>query len=290
MLCRSEANLEPPAAASTWTLTAAGAGKLGGITFSKFTTLIGWSNADTLVGPNSTSTWLLSGSNAGSVASTSFSGMANLTGGSGANTFKFADGATISGTLNGGSGMALKTLDYSAYSTQVYVNLADGSATGIGGGADGKLTNIVNVTGGQNNNVLVDNSAANVITGGKGRNVIIGGAGADTLTAGPGEDLLIAGTTSFDMIDAELALIAAEWFRTDLKFLARMADLSDSGSGGYTGPYLISDLAGASGTVFDDAAADTLNGNAGTAATDWFFAATADVINNGIARDETTEI
>jgi hypothetical protein len=37
-------------------------------------------------------------------------------------------------------------------------------------------------------------------------------------------------------------------------------------------------------------AADTLNGNTGAAATDWFFAGVGDTINGGIARDETTNI
>lgn len=276
-----------PSTASTWTLTGSAAGKVAGITFSKFPMLVGWSNDNTLIGPNSTNSWNLIGTNAGSVAGTTFSGMANLTGGSGADTFKFADGAMVTGALNGGSGTGINTVDYSAYTTQVYVNLADRSATGVGG----VLTNIANATGGKANNVLVGDSGNNLLTGGLGRNVIIGGGGANTLTAGSGQDLLIAGTTSFDMNDAELALIAAEWFRTDRDFATRLADLAGAGGGGYTGPYLISDLSGTgTPTVFDNAAADTLNGNAGASATDWFFAGAGDIINNSIARDETTDI
>jgi hypothetical protein len=288
------ATLSDTAGTHTWTLTSASAGNVDGTyTFSSFQNLMG-SGDDTLAGANNTATWVIGGTNAGTYNTiTSFTGMANVSGGTGADTFKFANGALVTDSLNGGGGT--NSVNYSAYITQVYVNLDDGSATGVGGGADGMLTNIANATGGLGNNVLVGNGLANVLTGGQGRNVIIGGGGGDTLTAGPGEDLLIAGTTSFDIEDTALALIAAEWFRTDEKFAARVADLSGTGTGGYAGPYLISDLSGSgTPTVFDDAAIDTLVGNTGAAATDWFFAHTSgvdvDAIKNKIVRDLVTAI
>jgi Ca2+-binding RTX toxin-like protein len=217
----------------------------------------------------------VSGNNAGSYnTATTFAGMAYLVGGTGTDTFKFSDGATISGGIDGGAGT--NAVNYSAYTTVVTVNLADGSATGVAAGADGALANISNATGGMSNNVLVGNAAANVLTGGKGRNIIIGGAGADTLTAGPQEDLLIAGTTSYDMNDAALAAIATEWFRSDRGFAQRLADLSGNGADDYQGPYLVSDSSGSpASTVFDDAAIDTLVGNTSASATDWFFARTS---------------
>lgn len=274
-----------------WTLTGSEAGTVdAALTFSAFEHLIG-SGGDTLTGANATATWVFSGTNAGSYnTKTLFVGMANIVGGTGADTFKFNNAAMITGSLDGGGGT--DTVNYAAYSTAVVVNLADGSATGVDGGADGMLKNIENATGGKSTNVLIGDAAANVLIGGEWRNVIIGGGGVNTLTAGPGQDLLIAGTTSFDMSDAELALIAAEWFRTDRGFAARVADLSGTGTGGLNGSVdLISDLSSTgTPTVFDNAATDTLSGNAGTAATDWFFAGAGDVINNGIARDETTDI
>ncbi len=55
----------------------------------------------------------------------------NAIGGSGDDTVVFADGASVAGTLDGGPGV--DTLDYSAYTTPLFVNLATGVATGTAG-------------------------------------------------------------------------------------------------------------------------------------------------------------
>ncbi|MEP7184896.1 MAG: autotransporter-associated beta strand repeat-containing protein [Rhodanobacter sp.] len=75
-------------------------------------------------------TWNLTGSKQGSLATLGigFSGVANLSD-STAGNFVFADGANVGGTVNGGGA---GTLDYSAYTTSVNVDLG-GSATGTGG-------------------------------------------------------------------------------------------------------------------------------------------------------------
>jgi hypothetical protein len=74
---------------------------------------------NTLVGPNGTTTWNITGADAGNVsagATVSFTGYGSLTGGSGSNTFVFSDGASLDGTLDGGSS-GNNTLDSSAYSS-----------------------------------------------------------------------------------------------------------------------------------------------------------------------------
>src|SRR5262245_60419214 len=99
-----------------------------------------------------------------------FSGFDQLQGGKVQDAFVFADGAGVAGTIDGGGGV--NTLDYSAYTAVVKVNLAAGTATGTGG-----ISGIQNVTGGQGGSILVGDANANVLVGGGGRNLIIGGRG-----------------------------------------------------------------------------------------------------------------
>ena len=96
-------------------------------------------------------------------------------------------------------GAGTNTLDYSAYSSSVLVDLQTGSATGVGTG----VANIQNLTGGSGGgagvyNILVGNGG-NVLTGGDGRrNLLIAGASASTPIGGNDDDILIGGTTAYD--------------------------------------------------------------------------------------------
>src|SRR5262249_3094505 len=93
---------------------------------------------NTLVRSTMANTWNITGLDAGDLASASIAGPVtfgscqNLMGGGGTDTFVFGDGAGVSGNVTGGSGGA-NTLDYSAYTTSVYVNLQTFAATGVGG-------------------------------------------------------------------------------------------------------------------------------------------------------------
>jgi hypothetical protein len=146
--------LAGPNAPTAWTVSGSDAGTVAGGSFSNFSNLIGGSGGNTfvlsagaaldgtldggpggagLVGPDANTVWNVTGSNAGTVsgpASVTFIDVGSLTGGAGADDFVFADGASLSGNLNGGGGF--NTLDYSAYSTPVRVNLAGFNATGVG--------------------------------------------------------------------------------------------------------------------------------------------------------------
>jgi hypothetical protein len=253
--------------------------------------IIGTAGVDTLVGPDYATTWVVSGANAGRVvgaayyaqvfvADVAFSGFENLQGGPAADTFAFQTGGGVSGRI-GGSGS--DTLDYSAVVGNTVVDLALGTASGVGGGVAG----IANVTGSRGNNLLVGDARANVLRGGTGRNVLIGGAEADTLDASrsSGDNLLIGGTTDFDTNLVALNAIFAEWTRTDLSFRARFSHLSSGG--GLNGSYLLT-----STTVHADSAPDTLIGSnqtdpaTGKRVHNWFFYDADDTLVNFLSSSD----
>src|SRR5262249_27291093 len=103
----------------------------------------GGGGSDTLVGPVTAANFNITGVNPGQLGAfgPSFTEVENLKGGSFNDTFKFSNAARVDGTIDGQGGT--DTLDYSAYTTSVTVNLATGVATGTGG-----VLNIKNVSGG----------------------------------------------------------------------------------------------------------------------------------------------
>jgi hypothetical protein len=187
-------------------------------------------------------------------------------------------------TIVGGTGS--NTLDYSAYTTDVSVNLQTGTATDLAGITDsgtGRVT-IQNVIGGSGNDTLI---------AGADRSILIGGGGADQLVGGSGEDLLIAGTTDYTQPSLNAAAFDAilqEWTRTDLGFDDRMSDLLTGSNAlgvpannviGGT-PILLNSM-----TVHDDLARDVLTGGTGR---DWYFIDASDVISNEKPGDAVTMV
>jgi Ca2+-binding RTX toxin-like protein len=234
--------------------------------------LDGGAGANTLVGPAAGANWVLTAADAGQANSTAFGGpvvfssMRNLVGGAGLDSFAFADGVLLTGTIDGGGGR--NVLNYSAYRSNVLVNLALGRATGAAG-----VAHIQDVYGGQGSNLLVGDAQANLLVGNVGRDVLIGGGGADTLTGGLGENILIGGTTDYDRNQAALNAIWSSWQRTDLTYPARVNFLA---RGDRTHPPL-NGL-----TVHDDGARTLLDGQGDM---DWYFAGPTDVVN-GLKRGE----
>jgi len=111
----------------------------------------------------------------GSNTLTNVANIENLVGGSGNNSFVFENGASITGTINGGEN-GTNTLDYSAYTTGVTVNLADGNATGMDG-----IANIINIIGGSASDFLTGDDLNNQLDGGSaGNDTLVGGLGNDT--------------------------------------------------------------------------------------------------------------
>jgi hypothetical protein len=207
--------------------------------------------ADTLWGGNAVNTFVITGTNSGSFnpfwpAATAFTSVENLLGYIGTDTFAFRPGGSVTGWVDGGTGVA--TLDYSAYASDVLVNLALGVATGVGG----PVSNIDNVIGGSGNDILVGDAGKNHLVGGVGRDLLIGGFGADRLEGGGDDDLLIDGVTIYDEDADMLAWIRSVWSSAGT-YQNRVASLM---------PYL------AKG-VYLDSSADELWGQAGQ---DWFWA------------------
>ena len=75
-----------------------------GTTFANIGSFVGSAGiGDTLIGPNAATTWHISGANSGSVGGSTFSSFENLTGGSGNDSFDFT-GGSLTGNINGGGG------------------------------------------------------------------------------------------------------------------------------------------------------------------------------------------
>src|SRR5262249_55761739 len=131
-------------------------------------------------------------------------------------------------------------------------------------------------------NVLVGGAGNDSLIGGRGRDILIGGLGVDTLQAGSGGGIFIGGTTSYDNNNAALAAVLAEWTRTDIDYLTRIAQLSGTATGGINGPYFLN-----SSSVTADGSANSLNGGSGQ---DWYFAGVADLLNNQKTGEAVTSI
>src|SRR5205807_1100027 len=104
----------------------------------------------------------------------------------------------------------------------------------------------------------------------------------DTLRAGSGGDILIGGTTTYDGNAAALVAVLAEWGRTDIDYVTRIAHLAGSTSGGLNGSSLLN-----ASTVQGNDLADNLYGGAGM---DWFFAGMTDVLFNTTTGEVVTPI
>jgi hypothetical protein len=215
----------------TYSVTSTGVTRAGGfaVTYTNIGSLTvnGGSSTNTLQGPDSATIWQITGTNAGSFTDgLSFTAMQNLLGGADADTFVFADSAGVSGSIDGGGGV--NTFDYSAYLSNVLVNLQTSTATGI----DGGIANIQNVIGGNSGpagsyNILVGNGG-NILTGGNGRrNLLIAGSSASQLIGGNDDDIVIGGTTAYDTEAnmASLQAIMAYWTGAD-DYLTRVNNLT----------------------------------------------------------------
>jgi len=171
----------------------------GGI--SNITNIVGGSAINTITGANTANTWNITGTNAGNVNGISFTNFSQLIGGTAGNTFAFNNGASVS-TVNGGIG-GVNTLDYTAYSAPITVNLSASTAPGL----TGVFSNITNFNANSSNtasNNLIGQNASNVwtISANNGGNIngtttfsnfgnLTGGTGNDTFTFNDGK--VIAG-------------------------------------------------------------------------------------------------
>jgi Ca2+-binding RTX toxin-like protein len=144
----------------------------------------GGAGSDTVTGPDRVNLWTVTGANAGAVAGVNFANVENLAGGAADDRFVFANGASVAGTVSGGTGT--DTLDYSAYATPVAVNLATATATGTGG-----FTGIEGAVGGTGSDTLTGANTANSWDVTSTNAGTVGGftfAGFENLTGGSADD------------------------------------------------------------------------------------------------------
>lgn len=113
------------------TATAVGGG------FTQISKIVGANHGDDLlIGNNANNSWKINNNsgNAGVVtwgsANVTFSGIGNLRGGTGADSFAFSSGGFLTGSVSGAAGN--NTLDYSAISGPITLNLQTGTSTAIG--------------------------------------------------------------------------------------------------------------------------------------------------------------
>ena len=246
----------------TANLTTMGITGLGGA-FTNIQTLLGGTGGNTLLGPAASSTFNITGTNAGNVAGITFSKYGTLVGGAGDDVFKLGPASLLSGTVKGGTGS--NTLDYTAYTNQVVVNLTTGLATRV----TIPFASIQKVIGGTNalNQITGPvNSTVFNVTGANAGNVagltfsnfakLIGGAGNDTFKFSDGASLTntVDGGAGSNVIDLSA-------YTTPV-----VANLTTSAITGLAVPYLhISALKGGTGS-------NTLNGP--TAASTYNISAT----------------
>lgn len=95
--------------------------------------------------------------------------------------------------FDGGEGS--DTLDLSATTSGVTIDLAAGTSIGAETGSDSVIS-IETVLGGSGGDTLTGSSASETLLGGAGRDLLSGGAGADRLDGGTGDDMLSDGTGS----------------------------------------------------------------------------------------------
>jgi len=92
------------------------------------------------------------------------------------------------------------TLDFSGFSQNQKINLTAGSFSDVGGMTGNvsiaQSVIIENAIGGAGNDLLIGNSADNVLKGGAGNDIIYGAGGADTLWGGTGADVFVFAAVS----------------------------------------------------------------------------------------------
>jgi PhoPQ-activated pathogenicity-related protein len=238
------------------------------------TIVMGGPGTNTLRGPNVNSVWNINGPNSGGTQCISFAYIQNLIGGTGIDRFQFAEGGSLSGRIDGGSGNP-NWLDYALCTSGVSVNLANGTASHAG-----SIANIQHVRGGGGNDVLTGGSQAAILLGGPGNDtitggvlgsILVGGPGTDQLTGQSGMDILIGGTTDYDngqSLVPFLQLMNAWSAGSDLA--TRIAALK-------SGQNLNGVSLNMGTTVHDDGAANTLTGGGNV---NWFLKGANDTITD----------
>ena len=159
-------------------------------------TLTGGAGTDTVDysqdgGTGAVSVNLITGSATDTFGNTdTLSGIENLTGTNFNDTFIASVTDGLANAFSGGIG--LDTVDYSASTNALTVNLSTGSATGTNLGTD-TLTSIDIVKTGSGADILTAAASGSTFFAGAGIDTITGGAATDTIDAGDGNDTITGG-------------------------------------------------------------------------------------------------
>jgi outer membrane protein OmpA-like peptidoglycan-associated protein/Ca2+-binding RTX toxin-like protein len=220
----------------------------------------GGQGADSLEGADTDNTWEITALDAGALNDQVFESIENMIGGEDQDTFVLAEGAGIAGLIDGGNGS--NTLDYSAYTSDVIVNLSDDTATGTN-----EISNIQNLAGGAGNDTLVgpDTDATWNIEGLNAGHVAgIDFSGFENLSGGAGEDTFIFGDGSgiTGVIDGGGGLNTLDYSDYTSDVNADLAAGTATGTGGISNIQNVTGGAG-SDTLAGNDAANVLMGAAG---------------------------
>ena len=169
---------------------------------------------------------------------------------------------------DGGAGS--DTVDYSALSNAVNVDLAKGEASGPG---RQKLISIENVIGTSHNDTIRGDAGDNVIVGGAGNDRVYGGAGNDVFIDGAGNDRYDGGS-GYDVLDYSQSARA---------IVVDDGRVSGQGNDRYSNVEKIIGTAFAD-TFYGSRSADTFDGGAGN---DWFRGYEGSDIFTGGAGNDT---
>ena len=226
---------------------------------------------------------------AGSFGIDLFIGIENLTTGSGNDSLTGNDQANV---LTGGAGDDLLIgglgndvlaggtgIDTASFlgTSAVNVNLALGTATGVG---TDTLSGIENLIGSSGYDTLTGNAGANQIDGGAGNDVISGGEGADTLTGGAGMDLFIISFAA-EMVAGEQIFGAGD----ELRFTTTVASTLTLATGVNVGSVVIG-TGTAAKAVATATIAINIDGAAVTGNQTIFGNAGANILTGGTGNDQ----
>ena len=175
--------------------------------FSNIIKILSGQASDSLTGIDKSSIWQINAQNSGTYQSgdivLTFVSIETLKGGISDDYFRFKNGASLAGSIDGVGG--INTLDYSDYKIDIRVDLEAGIASHVAGGISG----IVNVIGGYGNDHIIGDNKDNILKGGSGNDrlyggdgndILDGGAGNDYLDGGDGDDILITGSGNNTLI------------------------------------------------------------------------------------------
>ncbi len=158
-------------------------------------TVIGTGSSDTLVGTSGKDSFTISvADDRGTVGSLNFQSFENLDGGADDDSFNFSDGFGVTGAITGDTGN--DTVNYSAYTSAVTVDLVNGLSTNVDSGISG----VENATGGTANDKLIGNTLANALIGNDGNDTLTDGFGDDSLDGGIGDDVYVLTPGSADVV------------------------------------------------------------------------------------------